>query len=243
MKPKKYPAKFFHELVKTTHADRYIDLIQKHNWVRKLEWIKRFPDGVPEEGLWSETLGGNSQRSLAFDEFIDETAAWAYAAMNYFRQGEELDEDLEVTSRGTSRALDYTENIVSWFLAKGQLVDADDLDSQSLKALHVNHWKTAMVVYDWEKFNRPSYVLSPDLAEMLQYTKLDQLPVEGLRLPFPILVLAPPERIMRELFGEGNCLFVKEFVSETGRYSWRVQLTHTVGYALTSPSVGSPWMM
>lgn len=232
MKPKKYPAKFFHELIKTTYADQYIDLVRRHNWVRKLEWIKKFPGGAPEEGIWAETLGGNLQRDITIDEFVEETSAWSYAAMNYFRHGEDRSDDVASEMEdGTSRALYYTESVVKWFLVNAKLTTGfDDEESRAVKALHINHWKTATEVYDWEKYNRPSYVLSPDLAEMLQYTKLDQLPVEDLRLPYPTLVLAPPERVMRELFGKGNCLFVKEFISESGRYSWRVQLVPAVGH-------------
>jgi hypothetical protein len=106
--------------------------------------------------------------------------------------------------------------------------DGSLLSAQDQKNLPVLFWQQAGAQYEWASHNRPSYVLSPDLAEMLQHTRLDQLPVDGLRLPYPAIVLAPPEGISTVLFGKPGCLYVSDYVDEDvdgGHYCWHVRFS------------------
>lgn len=222
MKSKKYPAKFFHELVKTTYADQYLVMINRHGWTRKLELIKRYSSPLPAEVMMDEL---DRSPSALQGDLLDELTAWSFAIVNYYCSGIFNNDKEEMMAEAA--ALHYVEQVVFWF--------ADNMaNEESRKAFSswpVVLWQMAKQQFGWAKQNRPSYVLSPDLAEMLQYTKLDQLPVENLRLPFTSLILAPSEKVMRELFDGQGCLMVFEgthYFEEPGKaavgehYVWHI---------------------
>lgn len=198
-KPRFSKSQFFRELVKTTEADLFTANLVKYNWERKYEYIKQ------NGGDFNYTLmlheAAETKQDLAklqtFTDFLSYAITWAFAIHNYNRVTEINDVYATSLQQFESWLIDLAENKV--------LQTKQQPSALAVALFNMSRWH-----YLWSLYNRPSFVLSPDLSTMLQYTKLDGLPTDGLRLPYPILVLAPPGEDMIRLFNRAGCIFVIE---------------------------------
>lgn len=198
-KRKKFSSsKFFRELTKTTNADKYKIVLKQHNWDRKYEIIKDCKGDLTLDSM-STDMSQGFRKPTTFTEFLHYITAWAFAFVNY--------EQIKFVY--DSRWHEVYSKFENWIcnLAEEGIFGTSEQDPA---AIAFSIFSRAMMQYRWASFNCPSFVLSPDLSTMLQHTKLDSLPTKGLKLPYPTLILAPPEQDMLRLFSRPGCLLISE---------------------------------
>lgn len=229
-KGRKYPSKFFKELVKTTYADQHFPIIKSHGWEGKSALVKEFAGEVPIGAIAEEFLKyvpvkhhADASTTMERDDVDKEILAWAFAVTYQFQALLQKSEDVILCTEmddwyfGAFSCLKEILETINEHVLKGGIKPL---------ALAVVLTQLSYRQFLWRRNDCVSYVLSPDLAEMMAHTKLDQLPVDGLRLPFPSLVLAPPDSVMKEIYGETGCIFIYE-CEEKGHYCWDISVFDT----------------
>lgn len=110
------------------------------------------------------------------------TRIYAHDDRNLFEIGNEVDNlILPVVVNTVVKRINEQYAGAAWITRVGDERATSMLMLALLARAH-NH----LTYLSWRRAGRPVYMYSPVLAEMLTHTKLDKLPVECLRLPYPV---------------------------------------------------------